>query len=126
MLRGKGQGGYMKKRYSTLWMWPIVFAWGFIPLIVRLKLYSSGLSEYEWFSEAADQQADFFLYYKSQFIVIAAVVMILMFVYQHFVNSAKQLKLEPAFYCLAVYAALVMGSFMFSPFIMLNSYVFLL
>lgn len=61
------------KNYRLL---PILFVLCIIPLIMRLRIYNPGLSQFAWFPD--DNQAyDIFLYYKGVFLVLTAVVMAL-------------------------------------------------
>ena len=106
----------MKTKFEKIRLFPVIFAWGLIPLIVRMKQYSTGYSQYEWFGNAADQQVDFFLVYKSYFIIATAVVMAALLAYMIFSARKKQVKIEPAVYCLAAYAFLALGSFAFSEY----------
>lgn len=105
----------MKKKIDIK-LFPIVFTWGLIPLIVQMKTYNTGYSQYDWYSEAADVQNDFFLMCKSYFIIAIAVIMLCMISYQMFTQKKKQVKLEPAIYCLLVYAGFAFASFAFSQY----------
>lgn len=106
----------MKTKFEKIRLYPVIFAWGLIPLIVRMKQYNTGYSQYDWFGNAADQQVDFFLVYKSYFIIATAVVMAALLAYTFLSARKKQFKFEAAFYCLAAYAFLALGSFAFSEY----------
>lgn len=93
-----------------------MLAWGLVPLIVRSKIYDTGYSQYDWYSNNADQQIDFFLIYKSYAIIIVAVLMTALLAYQIISAKRNNIKIEPAFYCLAAYAFLSLGSFAFSEY----------
>lgn len=104
----------MNKALENRKLYPIVFAWGFIPLVVHAKVYNTGYSQYDWYSEMTDVQTDFFLIYKSYMIIAIACIMAFALIYQFVLSRKHELKFEPAFYCLAAYAFLAMASFAFS------------
>ena len=59
---------------SRAFLYPLLIVMAIIPLIVHQKTYNSGLSQYQWFS-AQQQENDFFLYYKSFWLVVMAALM---------------------------------------------------
>lgn len=56
-------------------LYPLLIVMAIIPLIVHQKTYNSGLSQYQWFS-AQQQENDFFLYYKSFWLVAMTALML--------------------------------------------------
>ena len=52
---------------------PVMAAIAFVPLIVTVKQYETGLAEYEWFSNVS-QSVDLFLYWKGRALILLAVV----------------------------------------------------
>lgn len=65
-----------RKKYSTSnnttynpLLLPLLLVIGILPLIVRMKIYHTNLSQFPWFG-SEDTHTDFFLYYKSIFFTI--------------------------------------------------------
>ena len=50
----------MKEKKNTLLLWPIIFALGFIPMIVHMYTYDCMLQQFEWFPDWSSSQTDFF------------------------------------------------------------------
>lgn len=91
----------------------IVLAWSFVPLLVRMKGYYTGYADYEWFSDTADAQADFFLIYKSYGIVIISGIMLFLLVI-YVLQKRKPYEINMMSSCLLVYIFAVLASFLFS------------
>ena len=69
-----------KKEFNYLLI-PIIFILVVLPLITRLIIYSSGLSQYSWFSDY-DVMTDFFVYYKGiAFLILTAISSIILITY---------------------------------------------
>lgn len=71
---------------SKLFILPLIIVIAIIPLIIRMKLYNTGLSIYPWFS-SVDETLDFFLYYKSITIIIVACIMLILITYGIIMHS---------------------------------------
>lgn len=56
---------------------PIMAALAFIPLIVTVKQYDTGLADYAWFSNSA-KSVDLFLYWKGRALILLAVLMLVL------------------------------------------------
>ena len=106
---------------------PLIIAIAFLPLIIRMKTYDSGLSIFNWFSSDGNK-LDFFLYYKSYiFTGISAIISIILLwnLIQHrFINSKKdnmliedgRYKGNTAFIPLIIYGAFALLSTIFSKY----------
>lgn len=58
---------------------PIMAAIAFVPLIVTVKQYDTGLADYAWFSNA-EKAVDLFLYWKGRALILLAVLMLVLLV----------------------------------------------
>lgn len=116
------------KQMSRNWyLLPVIFIVSILPLIVRMKVYNTELSGFNWFSYN-DTQADFFLYNKSivfTFITfIISVLLIWSFIRQRFLNSKGtnilkengRYKFTSALIPLGIYAILALLSTIFSKY----------
>lgn len=63
-----------KKTQKHICMIPVVLWVAIIPLIVKIKYYPNPLKEYPWYSQD-ETLVDFFLYYKSIFIIFTGAIM---------------------------------------------------
>lgn len=95
-------------KIKKLFMIPLIIAVAIIPLIVRLKEYSSGLSGFAWFS-TADNQVDFFLYYKQMFFVVLCCFMAVIIAFRAYMDR-KSIKFTPILIPLFGYAILALLS----------------
>lgn len=117
--RNKNKNMAESKR-SSIWCLPIVLAVAVVPLITVVKRYKTGLTHYAWFSDAMESTIDVFLYYKSYWMTVLAVLMVLMLGYT-FVSS-KKYKTDwsylkcPEMICLAIYFVFSLASALFSQF----------
>ncbi len=105
MQRGKERG----LRWDLL---PLVTLFVLLPLIVRMQLVDNPLKEYPWFPWN-EQRGDFFLYWKSRFLQILAVWMLLVLADRRFIRS-KEGGDGKRFFPLAGYAFLAIISTVFS------------
>lgn len=94
---------------------PIIFVMGLVPLIVHLYWFDTGYSEFDWFPNFAETQADFYLAWKMIAIIAVGVIMTCVLFIQYLKNK-KSLRFDPAFYSLIIYGVLVCISTVFSPF----------
>lgn len=77
----------MKQEQETNIKWirlmPIFAALFFVPLIVTVKQYDTGLAGYEWFS-SSEQSIDLFLYWKGRALILLALIMLFFLVVRLF------------------------------------------
>lgn len=93
---------------------PLLFILVVLPLLSKLYVYDPKLSEFDWFPDT-DTAADIFLYYKSVFFTITAVIMALLILGKRFIEDRHAISaLE--FYPLVLYAALAFLSTLFSSY----------
>ena len=105
---GKRRSSYYKepdKKMVWLQLLPLLVVVGIIPLICKQVVYSAKMSEYTWFT-TDDMTFDFFLYYKTQLFLVAAVIMLL-FVVAKWVKQGKKVFCVKIFAPLFVYMLLV-------------------
>lgn len=86
-----------------------------LPLIVRLNIYETNLSQFAWFS-SEDKAVDFFLINKQIIFIIVAAYMALVIAYKAY-SERRAMKFAPIFIPLAVYALLSLFSAIFSDYI---------
>lgn len=94
---------------------PIIFALGFIPLLVHSFTYRNGLSAFDWFPDSADVQTDFFLVYKMFAIIAVVIIMCVLLAYQYMKNK-NECKWSNSWCLIIVYAFMVFFSGLFSPY----------
>lgn len=87
-------------------VFPIIFAIGVIPLIVRIQYYDPELAQYSWFSDE-NHVMDMFMYWKNQAMIQLDVLLLIGYVY---LAVKKQLRKDKMFIPLGVYALLVVLS----------------
>lgn len=87
---------------------------GFVPIIVHYFQYSSGLSQFDWFSSSGDEKADFFFIWKMIAIIVLGIVMAGILIYRN-TKKKQPLQYETSFYFLLAYALFVIMSALFSP-----------
>lgn len=100
------------KEDNKLLILPILVL-GFIPLITHVFYYDSGLSQFDWFPNNADQMSDYFLAWKMIAIILAGVVMTITLVVKYY-HKTNQIKLENSYYALFIYVVFVAMSALFS------------
>ena len=94
-------------------VFPIIFVMAVIPLIVRYYGFEAHLSMMSWYV-SNDQTGDMFNYYKSEYLVATAVVMV-MIVFAGLIFSRK-LYFHKALVPLVIYAVFVVLSTVFSEY----------
>lgn len=104
----------IKTKHKFAFLFPIIFALGFIPVLVHSHVYNTNLSQFEWFADSSNVQVDFFLYYKMIAIILVATIMTIMLV-KLYVDK-KHFEMNGAFYCLLAYAVLSLLSALFSTY----------
>lgn len=93
---------------------PIIIILTIIPLIVKIHIYDTHLSQFPWFSTDGSK-VDFFLYYKSVFFIALSIIMLIILIYKYYTQK-KIFKFTPTFIPLIVYATLVLLSSIFSKY----------
>lgn len=77
-----------EQTFSKAKFLPLLLLVIFVPLITILRYYDSGLGTEDWFS-AGGELFDFFLYYRSRFIIIMGVILLVMLVYYFATKKVK-------------------------------------
>ncbi len=95
-------------------LYPIIFALGFIPLIVHSYEYDVGWQDIPWFPLSANEQNDFFFMWKSIAIMATGAAMLLLLIWQY--SKTLTLRIERIFIPLAAYATFVILSAVCSPY----------
>lgn len=88
---------------------------GFVPIIVHIFQYNSGLSQFDWFPADSDGKTDFFFAWKMVAIIIIGVVMAGILLYRNY-KKKQALQFDSSFYFLLFYALFVIMSALFSPY----------
>lgn len=91
---------------------PLIFILVVIPLISKVYSYDPKLSQFDWFPNLTDH-SDLFLYYKSVFFTLTAVVMAFLILGKRFIEDQHAITAFE-FYPLAAYAILALLSTLFS------------
>jgi len=93
---------------------PLIFILVVLPLISKLYIYDPKLSGFNWFPDSTEMY-DIFLYYKSVFFILTAVIMALLILGKRFIEDRHAItSLE--FFPLAAYAVLAFLSTLFSQY----------
>ena len=93
---------------------PLIFILVIIPIISKAYVYDPKLSQFDWFPYLTEW-TDIFLYYKSVFFTITAVVMAFMILGKRFIEDQHAVT-AIEFYPLALYAGLALLSTLFSQY----------
>lgn len=93
---------------------PSVLAMGFIPLIVHIYEYNTGLSQFIWYPEN-DMDSDLFLAWKMYAIIAVGVIMLGILLYQRFIKH-QNFRYEKSFYLMLIYVCFVILSTLLSPY----------
>lgn len=102
------------KNNNMLYLFPIIFALGYIPIFVHEHVYDTNLAQFEWFSDASATQIDFFLYYKMVAIIVTGVIMVVLLGKLYF--DRNKMKIESIWYSLFAYGILCFMSALFSEY----------
>lgn len=92
---------------------PLIFILVVIPLIAKVYSYDPKLSQFDWFPNLTEKHSDLFLYYKSVFFTLTAVVMAFLILGKRFIEDQHAITAFE-FYPLAAYAILALLSTLFS------------
>lgn len=80
---------------------PILLIIGFLPLVMKLKVYDPKLSQYSWFADDTSI-SDIFLYYKHWlFVIITAILLVVIVLYS--IYKRRQMRASYIFIPLGVY-----------------------
>ena len=99
-------------------MIPVVLWIVIIPLIVKVKFFKNPLADYSWYSSES-ALADFFLYYKSVFITVTGILMLILLAWQINKMQRKNRLINGdmrIFIPIIIYLVLVIFSSLFSKF----------
>lgn len=93
-------------------LYPLIIVMAIIPLIVHQKVVPTNLEEYSWFS-FSETAMDFFLYYKSVWLVIMTLIMLVILIVQ--VLQKKEYQKIPKFMIpIGIYGLFIILSIIFS------------
>lgn len=93
---------------------PLIFILVVLPLISKVYTYDPKLAHFDWFPNLTEY-SDIFLYYKSVFFIITAVIMAFLILGKRFIEDQHAVT-AMEFYPLALYAVLALLSTLFSPY----------
>lgn len=97
---------------SKILLYPLLVVIAIIPLIVHQKIYPTHLEQYSWYSYA-ETAYDFFLYYKSVWLVIMAALMLVVLCWK--MAKEKEYRKIPMFMIPAgIYGLFIIISMIFS------------
>lgn len=94
---------------------PLILMMGFVPLIVHMYVYKTGLSQFLWYPDEAEIRTDMFFAWKMYAIIALGIVMIGVLLYRYFGKKDK-LSFENSFYLLFFYGMFVGMSALFSQY----------
>lgn len=101
-----------EKGSSKFLLYPLIIVMAIIPLIVHQKVVPTKLEEYSWFS-FSETAMDFFLYYKSVWLVIMTIIMLVILCVQ--VLQKKEYQKSPKFMIpIGIYGLFIILSIIFS------------
>lgn len=101
-----------KRPTSRIFLYPLLIVMAIIPLIVHQKEYATGLSQYQWFS-SQENGNDFFLYYKSFWLVVMAALMLVILCIKIWREKAYQM-LPKVLIPAGIYGLFIIISMIFS------------
>lgn len=101
-----------EKGSSKFLLYPLIIVMAIIPFIVHQKVVPTKLEEYSWFS-FSETAMDFFLYYKSVWLVIMTIIMLVILCVQ--VLQKKEYQKIPKFMIpIGIYGLFIILSIVFS------------
>lgn len=100
--------GQAQPTSNMFYLFPILFIVAVLPLIIRIKPYTTTFSEFSWFS-SSNQFTDFFLIYKQWFFITITSFMAIIIAFKAYTDKRK-LQFAPIYIPLAVYAVLSLMS----------------
>lgn len=106
------KSGGSKESSSRIFLYPLVIIMAIIPLIVHQKIVPTKLENYSWFS-SSETTMDFFLYYKSVWLLILTILVFVMLCVQVIQNKEYQ-KIPKFLIPIGICGLLVILSIIFS------------
>ena len=110
----KGKGTIGSDRVNYWLLAPIIFAMSLLPFITKLKQTNTYFSKFPWYP-LNDSSADFFLYYKQTFFLLAVTYMAVILIFKA-VTDRKSLVYSPILIPLGAYGLLAILSSVFSKY----------
>ena len=107
-----------KKTQEYICMFPLALWFVLIPMIVKIKYYANPLINCSWYSSES-HLADFFLYYKSVFVTITGVIMLVLLGWQISRMRRKETLFQAdarMFISIIIYLVLAICSSLFSEY----------
>lgn len=95
-----------RTKKSNICLIPLILMMGFVPLIVHMYIYKTGLSQFLWYPDEAEIRTDMFFAWKMYAIIALGIVMIGVLTYRYFRKKDK-MSFENSFYLLFFYAMFV-------------------
>ena len=103
------------KKQPLVLLFPIIFAIGFVPLIVHMYVYDTGLSQFDWYSSMSEPRVDLFMSWKMIAIIVLGGLMTVIMLFQYF-HTKKGPEFSNIFYLLMFYGIFAVMSALFSPY----------
>lgn len=110
----KGKSTIGSDRVNYWLLAPIIFAMSLLPFITKLKQTNTYFSKFPWYP-LNDSSADFFLYYKQTFFLLAVTYMAVILIFKA-VTDRKSLVYSPILIPLGAYGLLAILSSVFSKY----------
>lgn len=95
-----------RTKKSNICLIPLILMMGFVPLIVHMYIYKTGLSQFLWYPDEAEIRTDMFFAWKMYAIIALGIVMVGVLLFRTFQKKEK-LSFENSFYLLFFYALFV-------------------
>lgn len=99
---------------NNIYMIPLIFIVAILPFIMRLHLFNSSLSQFNWYPNIKTQ-IDIFLYYKQIAFITTAIIMLIIIFYIAYTKKSR-LKFSRIFIYLLLYGFLSLISTLFSKY----------
>ena len=101
----------MKKNKDKLLLLPLIFAVGYLPLLLCVHFYDPGISAYDWAPAWDDEEADLFLWIKMVAMIVTGAVMLVILII-HLIRTKLSLNRfqKIAIVAILFYAAMVVSS----------------
>lgn len=99
---------------NNFYMIPLIFIVAILPFIMRLHLFNSSLSQFNWYPNIKTQ-IDIFLYYKQIAFITTAIIMLIIIFYIAYTKKSR-LKFSRIFIYLLLYGFMSLISTLFSKY----------